>query len=86
MTYEEHTNLMLTPTWSYKEIMLYCHVKKSKAFLIMKACKEKLNGKVLFNEHKVKRDSVLAYAGSSIEREKLVNRELRQKENEVDEG
>ena len=78
MTLKEHTELMMCPAWTYHEVMLYCKVKKSKAFLIIKECKEKLNGKVLFEEHKVKRDSVLAYMGSSIEHERYVNKQLQE--------
>ena len=80
MTLKEHTELMMCPAWTYRDVMLYCGVKKSKAFLIIKECKDKLNGKVLFEEHKVKRDSVLAYMGSSIEHERYVNKQLQEQE------
>lgn len=61
--------LLSTPCWTYKDVMLYCGVKKSKAFEIMKICKEQLNGAVRFNTHVVKRDSVLAYLDTDIEKE-----------------
>lgn len=80
MTPQEHKELMLSPAWTYKQVMVYCQVKKSKAFEIIKVCKEQLNGKVLFDEHKVKRDSVLAYMGSSIERERYVQNQLEKEE------
>ena len=80
MTLQEHTELMTNPAWTYHEVMLYCKVKKSKAFLIINECKDKLNGKVLFDKSKVKRDSVLAYMGSSIEHERYVNKQLRLEE------
>ena len=58
--------------WDYKDVMSYCGVKKSKAYEIIKVCKEKFGGSVLFNKHGVKRDSVLAYCGTDIEREGYV--------------
>ena len=68
--------LLETPAWTYKDVMLYCGVKKSKAFEIIKVCKEKLNGSVRFEKHLVKRDSVLEYMGTDIERERYVLAEL----------
>ena len=76
MTYKERKELLAKPNWTYKEVMMYCEVKKSKAFLIMKVCKEKLNGVVLFNSHCVSRNSVLAYCGTSIEQERYVIQQL----------
>lgn len=76
LTIEERKQLLAKPTWNYKDVMKYTGFAKSKAMEIMRVCKEKLNGKVLFNEHLVKRDSVLAYNSSSIEREKYVLKEL----------
>lgn len=73
MTKEE---LLLKPCWNYKDVMFYCGVKKSKAFEIIKLCKEKLNGAVRFNDHAVKRDSVLTYMGTDIERETYILRQL----------
>lgn len=64
--------LLEMPVWTYKEVMLYCNVKKSKAYEIIKTCKEKLNGSVRFNTHGVKRNSVLEYMGTSIEQEAYV--------------
>ena len=65
-------DLLEMPVWSYKEVMFYCGVKKSKAYEIIKVCKDKLNGAVRFNDHAVKRDSVLEYMGTDIEREAYV--------------
>ena len=78
MNYNERKELLLKPVWTYRDVMAYCEVKKSKAFLIIKECKEKLNGRVLFNEHGVKRDSVLAYNSSSIEQERYILQQLEQ--------
>ena len=64
------------PCWTYHEVMAYCHVKKSKAFEIIKVCKEQLNGSVRFEKHLVKRDSVLAYLQTDIEREMYMLRTL----------
>lgn len=72
MTPEKRKELLANPIRTYKEVMLYTGYKKSKAFTIMKTCREKLNGKVMFNVHAVKRDSVLAYCGTDIERERYV--------------
>lgn len=79
LSIEERKRLLIMPSWSYKEIMAFCQIKKSKAFQIMKICKEKLNGKVIFEEHKVKRNSVLAYCGTSIEEETHLIRQLEMK-------
>lgn len=68
--------LLLRSAWTYKDIMAYCLVRKSKAFEIMKFCKEQLNGAVRFNPHVVKRDSVLEYMGTDIEREMYVLRKI----------
>ena len=72
MTIDERKNLLLKPVFNYRDVMAYCGVKKSKAFEIMKLCKEKLNGTVLFNKHAVKRNSVLEYMGTSLEQESYV--------------
>lgn len=79
LSIEERKRLLAMPTYSYHEVMKLCQVKKSKAFQIMKICKEKLNGKVIFEEHKVKRNSVLAYCGTSIEEETHLIRQLEMK-------
>lgn len=72
--------LLETPVWDYKAVMFYCGVKKSKAYEIMKICKQQLNGTVRFNEHAVKRDSVLAYLNTDIEREAYTLRTLNKTE------
>ena len=68
--------LLEKPVFDYHDVMEYCGVKKSKAFEIIKVCKTKLNGAVLFNKHGVKRDSVLEYLGTDIEREAYAMRTL----------
>ena len=78
MTIQERKELLGKPAWDYKDVMLFTGYKKSKCFEIMKECKEKLNGKVLFNKHCVKRDSVLAWLSTSIERERYVIQQLEQ--------
>lgn len=60
------------PVWTFRQVMEYCGVKRSKAYEIIKVCKEKLNGTVRFNPHGVKRNSVLEYMGTSIEQEAYV--------------
>lgn len=81
LTIKERKELLLMPTWSCEEVMKYTGFAKSKSFQIMNFCKEKLNGKVMFNDHKVKRDSVLAYLDTSIEREKYIIKQLEELEN-----
>ena len=68
--------LLSKPNWNYKEVMEYCDCKKSKAYEIMKVCKEKFGGSVRFNTKVVSRDSVLAYCGTTIERERYVINQL----------
>ena len=80
MTIEERKELLAKSSWTYKDVMLYTNTKKSKAFQIIKICKEQLNGKILFNDHCVRRDSVLAYCGTSIERERYVIKQLEEQE------
>lgn len=86
MTLKERKELLSCPAWTYKQVMLYCNTKKSKAFEIIALCKQRLNGSVTFDKHKVKRDSVLAYCGSSIERERYVIAQLEKQEQEVKEN
>lgn len=82
MTIKELRELLGNPCWNYKQVMTYCGVKKSKAFEIIKICKEHLNGKVLFDKSKVKRDSVLAYMETSIEHERYILQQLEKQEGE----
>lgn len=77
MTNNEY--LLTKPCWTYKDIMAYCECKKSKAHEIMKICKEKFNGNVIFNKHVVKRNSVLEYLGTSVEQEVNVINALKPK-------
>lgn len=76
LTIEKRKELTLSPAWTYKDVMAYCQVQKSKAFQIMEIVRKQFNGSVLFNPHVVKRDSVLAYMGTSIERERYIIRQL----------
>ena len=80
LSIKERKELLLMPTWSCEEVMKYTGFAKSKSFQIMKICKDKLNGKVMFNDHKVKRDSVLSYLDTSIEREKYIIKQLEEME------
>ena len=50
--------------------MLYCNVKKSKAFEIIAFCKKELNGAPLFKMSGVRRDSVLEYMSTTIDKER----------------
>ena len=61
--------LLLKPHWDYVDICVYVGCKKSKAYQIIDKCKKELGGSIRFNPHCVTRDSVIAYCGSSIERE-----------------
>lgn len=81
MTIEERKELLGKPAWNYKHLMLYTGYKKSKCFLIMKLVKKQFNGKVTFNPHVVKRDSVLEFLGTSIERERYVIKQLEDEAN-----
>jgi len=80
MTIQERKEALATPVWDYKLVALYCGCKKSKAFEIMKKCKEELNGRVLFNEHGVKRNSVLAYLNTSVEQERYIIQQLEEEQ------
>ena len=62
-------DLLEKPVWNYYDVMFYCHVRKTKAYEIMTICRKELNGAVRFNPHGVKRDSVLEYLGTTIEKE-----------------
>ena len=74
---------MLKPHWNYQDICIYCECRKSKAYEIIKVVKEKFNGSIRFNPSCVKRDSVLAFLGTSIERELYVkNLKERRESNE----
>ena len=80
MTLKERKDLLLTPNWSYKDVMAYTGWKKSKAYLIIDICKRELNGEVMFEKHKVKRNSVLAYMNTSVEEELMIIKKLEQEE------
>lgn len=82
MTIKEKRELLTKPVWTYKDVKAYTGFKKTKAFEIIKFCKENLNGEVVFREKEavVRRDSVLEYCGSSIERERYVLKQLEEEE------
>ena len=67
MTIKERKELLACPCWDYKQVMAYTGYKKTKAIEIMNTCRKQLNGEVLFDKHKVKRNSVLAYMQTSLE-------------------
>ena len=68
--------LLLTPAWNYQHIMEYLNCHKSKAYEVMKRCKKHYNGTIPFEKSLVKRDSVLCYLRTSIERELYVGKEV----------
>ena len=76
MTFEERKALLMKPTFNYKDIMLYCNCKRSKAHEIMQTCKNDLNGTIFWNKHVVSRNSVLAYMGTTIDQEREIIRKL----------
>ena len=78
LTIEERKRLLAKPTYDIKDVMKFTGYAKSKANEIMRTCKEKLNGKVLFNDHAITRNSLLAYLNSSIEQERYVIKQLEQ--------
>lgn len=80
MTLQEHKKLLLKPNWTFKDVMLYTGYKKSKCFEIIAECKKSLNGEVIFEKHKVKRNSILAYCGTSLEQELLIIKKLEKQE------
>ena len=63
------TVFLEVPNWDYRIIMQYCDVGKTKAYEIMDVCRKKFNGAIRFVPSCVKRDAVLSYLGTSIERE-----------------
>lgn len=79
-------NLLLKPHWDYLDICEYVECKKSKAYEIIKTCKEKFNGAIRFNPGCVTRDSVIAYCGSSIERELYVKNLVERREEKIEEA
>lgn len=84
MTREQREELLEKPSWVYTDIMLYCDCGKTKSYEIMKICKEQFNGSVRFNTHAVRRDSVLAYCGTDIEREKYIVQQLKSVSTTID--
>jgi hypothetical protein len=69
ITTQEKINLLSTPSWSYREIMLYFNVSKTTAIKIKnRAIKEKKGG-VQFGSHLAKTDSILSLYGTTRENE-----------------
>ncbi len=73
-------DLLTKPHWNYLDICEYVGCKKSKAYQIIETCKKQLNGAIRFNPSCVSRDSVLAYLGTTIERETYIKECLERKE------
>lgn len=65
-------DLLSKPHWNVSDLMEYVGCKKTKAYEIMKICKKKYGGAIRFERSYITRDSVLAYLGTSIERETYV--------------
>ena len=80
LTSKEKKDLLLTPNWTCEQVMKYTGYAKSKSFQVMQECKTKLNGAVIFEKHKVKRNSVLAYMGTSLEEEMMIIKKLEKQE------
>lgn len=80
LTIEERKQLLAKPTYNLNDVIKMTGYCRSKANQIMKTCKEKLNGKVLFNEHAITRNSLLAWLGTSLEQENYVIKQLETKE------
>lgn len=66
-------DLLKSPIWTYKAVMEYIGCKRTKAFEIMKKVKRFYNGAVPDLNEYVKRDALLNYLGSSIERELYID-------------
>lgn len=84
LTIEERKQLLSMPTYTYHDVMKMTGTAKSKSFEIMKICREKLNGKVLFNDHAITRNSLLAYMGTSWEVENHYIKQLERKQQDED--
>lgn len=80
LTIEERKQLLAKPNYDLKDVMRFTGYCKSKANEIMRVCKEKLNGKVLFNDHAITRNSLLAWLGTSFEVENYNIKQLEKKE------
>lgn len=66
-------DLLKSPIWNYKAVMEYIGCERTKAFEIMKKVKRFYNGAVPDLNEYVKRDALLNYLGSSIERELYID-------------
>lgn len=64
--------LLLKPHWDYVDICMYVGCQKSKAYQIMHIVRKKFNGSIRHESSYVKRDSVLEYLETSIERETYI--------------
>lgn len=63
---DERQLLINTPTWTYKEICIYCSCSTTKAYEIMKEAKRK-GGNVPFFSNRVKSSVVLQVIGEDNE-------------------
>ena len=61
--------LLLKPNWNYKAVMSYCDCGTTKAYEIMAHCRKEYGGTIRHLPNCVRRDSVLAFLGTTIERE-----------------
>lgn len=68
--------LLIQPTWSYKEIMAWCHVSKTTAIKIKDRAIEINDGAVQYGSNLVKTDAVLAFYGTSREQELKLYRDM----------
>ena len=82
MTLQERKDLLTCPNWTWRQVAKYTGYKKSKVYEIIAICKKDFNGEVIFEKHKVKRNSVLAYLGTSIEEELMIIKKLEQQKEE----
>ena len=74
--YKKTFELLIMPTWSYKEIMAWCKVSKTTAIKIKNMGIEKNNGAVPYSDHLVKTDAILAFYGTTREQELKLYRDL----------
>jgi len=68
--------LLIKPTWSYKEIMAWCYVSKTTAIKIKDMAIKENDGGVQYGSHLVKTDAVLAYYGTTREKELKLYRDM----------
>lgn len=72
-------DLLRLPIWNYKDLMQFLGCKKTKAYEVIAIVKKHFNGETSFSSSYVKRDSVLNYLGTSIEREIYIDEQIKRK-------